>query len=44
MKILRIKIDGLPLYKNPFDISFYAVQRVQKNHLNSVFNLFRKLQ
>lgn len=40
MKILRIKVDGLPLYKNPFDISFYAVQRVQKNHLNSVFNLF----
>ena len=40
MKILRIKVDGLPLYKNPFDISFYAVQRVQKNHLNSVFYLF----
>ena len=40
MKILRIKVNGLPLYKNPFDISFYAAQRVQSNHLNSVFNLF----
>ena len=40
MKILRIKVNGLPLYKNQFDISFYAVQRVQSNHLNSVFNLF----
>lgn len=40
MKILKIKVSGLPLYKNPFDISFYAVQRVQSNHLNSVFNLF----
>lgn len=40
MRILRIKVNGLPLYKNAFDISFYAVQRVQNNHLNSVFNLF----
>lgn len=40
MRILRIKVKGLPLYKNPFDISFCAVQRVQNNHLNSVYNLF----
>ncbi len=40
MKILRIKVNGLPLYKNPFEISFCAVQRVQSNHLNSVYNLF----
>lgn len=40
IKILRIRVNGLPLYKNSFDISFYAVQRVQSNHLNSVFNLF----
>lgn len=40
MRLLRIKVTGLPLYKNPFDISFCAVQRVQSNHLNSVFNLF----
>ena len=40
MKLLRIKVNGLPLYNDPFDISFCAVQRVQNNHLNSVFNLF----
>ena len=40
MRILRIKVNGLPLYKNPFDISFYAIQRVQSNHLNSVYKLF----
>lgn len=40
MRILRIKANGLPLYKNPLDISFYAIQRVQRNHLNSVYNLF----
>ena len=40
MKILKIKVEGLSLYKNIFDISFCAVQRVHKNHLNSVFNLF----
>ncbi len=40
MKILRIKVQGLSLYKNIFDISFCAVQRVHKNHLNSVYNLF----
>lgn len=40
MKILRIKINGLPLYKNSFDISFIAVQRVQTTHMDSVFHLF----
>ena len=40
MKILRIRVNGLPLYKEPFDVSFCAVQRVQSNHMNSVYNLF----
>lgn len=40
VRILRIKVNGLPLYKNPFDISFCAVQRVQSSHLNSVYKLF----
>lgn len=40
MKILRIRVNGLPLHRNTFDISFYAVQRVQSKHLNSVYNLF----
>ena len=40
MRILRIKVNGLPLYKNSFDISFCAVQWVQNIHLNSVYKLF----
>lgn len=40
MKILRIKVNGLPLYKAPFDISFLATQRIQSNHLDSVYKLF----
>ncbi|MDY2628532.1 MAG: AAA family ATPase [Lachnospiraceae bacterium] len=40
MRILRIRVDGLPLYKAFFDVSFCAVQRVQNNHLNTVSNLF----
>lgn len=40
MKILRIKVTGLPLYKDAFDVSFYAVQRIQENHLHTVNNLF----
>ena len=38
MKILRIRVKGLPLYKKTFDVSFCAVQRVQSNHMDSVFN------
>ena len=40
MKILRIRVSGLPLYKDMFDVSFYAVQRIQENHLHTVNNLF----
>ena len=40
MKLLRIQVNGLPLYKTPLDISFLAAQRVQNNHLNTVFHLF----
>ena len=39
MKILRIRVNGLPLYKEPFDVSFYAVQRVQSKHMDSVYYL-----
>lgn len=40
MRLLRIRVDGLPLYNAPFDVSFCAVQRVQSNHLNMVSELF----
>lgn len=39
IRILRIKVDGLPLYKTPFDVSFCATQRVEKNHSNVVCKL-----
>ena len=40
MRILRIRANGLPLYKNSFDVSFCAVQRIQNNHLDSLCHLF----
>lgn len=40
MKLLRIRAEGLPLHKNPFDVSFYALQRVQKNHMEALSHLF----
>lgn len=40
MRILTIKANGLPLYKEAFDVSFVAVQKVMSSHLNSVSNLF----
>lgn len=43
MRILKLKVSGLPLHKKPFDVSFYAAQRVQSNHLNSVFKLFNNI-
>jgi len=40
MKILRIRAEGLPLYNAPFDIRFYAVQRVHNSHLDALQRLF----
>lgn len=40
MRLLKIRADGLPLYKKPFEVSFYAAQRVESNHLDAVSNLF----
>ena len=40
MRILRIRINGLSLYKEDFDISFYAVQRIESSHLDSLSKLF----
>jgi AAA15 family ATPase/GTPase len=43
MKLLRIAVNGLPLYKDTFDVSFYAVQRVQENHMDFVHNLSKNI-
>ena len=40
MRILTIKANGLPLYKDSFYVSFIATQKVMSSHLNSVSNLF----
>lgn len=40
MKILRIRAEGLPLYQQAVDISFFAAQRVQANHQDAVSKLF----
>lgn len=40
MKILRIRVDGLQRYKKPFEVSFYAAQRVENSHLDAVYHLF----
>lgn len=40
MRLLRIKVDGLPLYKDSFEVKFYAMQRVMDTHLDSVSRLF----
>ena len=40
MKILRIRVEGLPLYQQEVDISFLAAQRVQANHQGAVSKLF----
>ena len=43
MKILRIKASGLPLFKEELDISFFAQQRVQEEHKDSLHLLFSNI-
>lgn len=40
MKILRITAKGLPLFKDEFDICFYAQQRINEESKLSLHNLF----
>ena len=40
MKIIRIIVDGLPLYKDSVEISFLASQRIEKKHMESIINLY----
>ena len=39
MKLLRIKAEGLPLFKDSLDLTFYAQQRVAENHRDILFPL-----
>lgn len=40
MKLLRITAKGLPLFKDEFDICFYAQQRINEESKRSLHNLF----
>ena len=40
MKLLRITAEGLPLFKEKLDLSFYAQQRVSEEHKNILYSLF----
>lgn len=39
MKLLRITAQGLPLFKEPLDIVFYAQQRVNDGDIDSLYRL-----
>jgi hypothetical protein len=40
MKLLKLKVNGLPLFEEDLDLSFYATQRVEKDKLDGLTNLF----
>ena len=42
MKILRITVQGLPLFKQELDIAFYAQQRVSEDDKEPLFKLLLK--
>lgn len=42
MKILRLTVQGLPLFKEELDISFYAQQRVSEDNKEILFELLSK--
>jgi hypothetical protein len=42
MKILRITVEGLPLFKQELDILFYAQQRVSEDDKESLYTLLLK--
>lgn len=43
MKLLRITAEGLPLFKEKLDLSFYAQQRVAEEQKNILYPLFSNI-
>ena len=43
MKLLRITAEGLPLFKEKFDICFYAQQRVSEDQQERLYHLFSNI-
>lgn len=40
MKLLRITVDGLPLFKEKLDLCFYAQQRISEDQKDTLYPLF----
>ncbi len=43
MKLLKITVDGLPLFKGKFDMCFYAQQRVSEDQKDILYSLFSNI-
>lgn len=43
MKLLRITAEGLPLFKEKLDLSFYAQQRITEDQKNILYPLFANI-
>ncbi len=41
MKLLKIKVDGLKLYEKSLEIDFLVSQKVFKDKVDNVFNIFK---
>lgn len=40
MKMLKIEVQGLPLFREKLNLDFYAAQRVSNNHEINLYNVF----
>ena len=43
MKLLRITAEGLPLFKEKLDLTFYAQQRISEEQKNTLYPLFSNI-
>ena len=43
MKLLRVTAQGLPLFKEKLDLSFYAQQRVAEEDKMNLYSLFSNI-
>lgn len=43
MKLLRITAEGLPLFREKLDLSFYARQRIEEEHKKFLYPLFSNI-
>ena len=43
MKLLKLHVTGLPLFKEPVDLTFYATQRVSDEDSDRLYPLFSNI-